>query len=114
MIDNRYVKNLMNKSDFLLNLGNAVAYTMLPSKVFGMFATGKPIINVIAHPLDATLPFFERYNFSIDVKTFERNGYDDKLMASQIESFLSTSPHTNGNLFDDFMPETICYILTTK
>ena len=111
MIDNRYVKHVMLMSDFLLNIGNAVAYTMLPSKVFGMFATGKPIINIIAHPLDATLPFFARYNYSLDIKEFENNGDDDRFLASKIDEFLNSSSHMNDNLFNDFMPETICNLI---
>lgn len=111
MIENRYARYIMDNSDFLLNIGNAVTYSMLPSKVFGMFATGKPIINVITHPADATLPYFERYNNSIDVREYQKTQTDATVLANGISKMKDAPLKENNGLFDDFKPETICEII---
>ena len=113
-IDNRFVRYIMDNSDFLLNIGNAISYSMLPSKVFGMFATGKPIINVITHPQDATMPYFERYNHSIDVMEYQKSVEDAKELADKIIAMRNTSLKNSNKLFDDFRPETICEIILNE
>lgn len=110
-VENRYVRYIMNHSDFLLNIGNALAYNMLPSKVFGMFATGKPIINVVNHPKDATLPFFERYNHSIDIREYERNSNRPEHLAEEMKELMDSPLRESNGLFDDFKPETICDLI---
>lgn len=113
-IDNRYVRYIMENSDLLLNIGNAVTYTMLPSKVFGMFATGKPIINVIMHPQDAIQPYFEMYHHSIDIREYQKNQADSELLANGISEMLNASLRDTKGLFDDFTPEAICKIIMEK
>lgn len=110
-IDNRFVRYVMDNADFLLNIGNTVTYSMLPSKVFGMFATGKPIINVITHPEDATLPYFERYNNSIDVREYQKNQADTAFLADGVAAKLNSPLKDSQSLFDDFKPATICEII---
>lgn len=63
-------KNYRYKSNFLLNIGNAVT-NMVPSKIFDYFGSGKPIINVYKNKDCPTLPYFDRYNLSINL--FEDN-----------------------------------------
>lgn len=111
VIDNRYARYVMDNSDFLLNIGNTVTYSMLPSKVFGMFATGKPIINVITHPEDATLPYFERYNNSIDVCEYQENKADASMLADWVLKMKDAPLKESKGLFDDFRPEKICEII---
>lgn len=110
-IDNKFVYHILNHSDFLLNIGNAIAYTMLPSKVFGMFATGKPIINIITHPQDATIPFFDRYNHSINIREFEHSEEDITLLTEGLNSLLGKPVKKADELFEDFKPTTICDII---
>ncbi len=110
-IDNRFVRYVMDNSDFVLNIGNAITYTMLPSKVFGMFATGKPIINVITHPEDATQLYFERYNNSIDVREYQENKADATFLADGVAAKLNAPLKDSKGLFDDFRPATICEII---
>ena len=101
----------MNESDFLLNIGNKIAYQMLPSKIFGMFATGKPIINVIGHPDDATMPYFSCYNNSIDIKEYEPSVNDEELLLKKIKEKYKTPLVDRSDLFSDFKPEVICNLL---
>lgn len=44
-IDSVFVESVFANSDYLLNIGNKVTVEMLPSKLFRMFSTGKPIIS---------------------------------------------------------------------
>lgn len=108
MVENGYVQYIQDNSDFLLNIGNAIAYSMLPSKVFGLFSTGKPIINVINHPKDATFPFFKRYNHSIDIKEYSPSPEDVNNIVEGIKKMMITPRKVVNGLFDDFKPETIC------
>lgn len=110
MMENRFSRYVMEESDFLLNIGNAISYDMLPSKVFGMFATGKPIINVIKHPKDATIPFFDLYDHSIAIKEFEKKDDAERLAKGMTELKMSSSLDVDS-LFEGFKPETICNII---
>ena len=111
MVENRYVQHIMGHSDFMLNIGNKLAYNMLPSKVFGMFATGKPIINVVNHPQDTTIPFFERYNHSIEIKEYAPDLDRPELLAEEMKKLICEPLRDSKDLFDDFKPETICDII---
>lgn len=68
LLDNDSVKPVLEASDFLLNISNLLLYRLLPSKIFTMFSTGKPIINIVNHPNDCSLPFFEKYGNVINIK----------------------------------------------
>jgi hypothetical protein len=114
LIENCYVNYIMVKSDFLLNIGNKLAYDMLPSKVFGLFATGKPIINMVTHPLDATLPFFDRYDNSLNIKEYELNSESASDLEVFIHSHLNAPLKDSGNLFDDFKPETFAQLIVNQ
>lgn len=107
-VDNQFARYILDSSDLLLNIGNTLSYNMLPSKVFGLFATGKPIINVITHPQDASLLYFKRYNNSIDLKEYCPSTEDVIKLAIGIENKLVQPLRDVNGLFDDFKPETIC------
>ena len=107
-VENQYVRYILDHSDFVLNIGNAIAYNMLPSKIFGIFATGKPIINMITHPKDATRPYFERYNHSIDINEYSMSKDDANTLAAGILKMKNLPLRDVTGLFDDFKPETIC------
>lgn len=110
-IDNIHSKYIMDNSDFLLNIGNSVAYNMLPSKVFSMFATGKPIINVILNPKDSTIPFFQRYDHSVDIHLSNSNEIDIKDVAYKLQRLLKTPFKDANAVFDEFRPSYICDII---
>lgn len=70
-IDNKYVNDIYLKSDFILNIGNKLTYQMLPSKIFQIFATGMPIINIVYHPKDSSLKYFSEYGNIFNIKAFD-------------------------------------------
>ena len=55
---------LENRADVLLSLGNAYD-NQLPSKLFGYFATGKPVLHLAASESDPTLPYLVRYPLAL-------------------------------------------------
>ena len=113
-IDSNYVRYILDNSDFLLNIGNRIAYEMLPSKIFSLFATGKPIINMITHPKDASLPFFDRYKNSVGIREYYRDPNDVTLLADFIESKRGVEPINVNTLFDDFTPAFLCNLIISK
>lgn len=52
-----YLKN----ANILINISNKVTPEMIPSKIFLMFSTGKPIINLINNKNDLSKVYFEKY-----------------------------------------------------
>lgn len=54
------VVSSMQEADFLINISNSKK-NIMPSKIFEMFSTGKPIINFISNKNDITIPYFNKY-----------------------------------------------------
>lgn len=50
----------MQASNFIINISNKTN-NMVPSKIFELFAIGKPIINFISNREDPSIPYFESY-----------------------------------------------------
>lgn len=76
LLNNDSVKPVLEASDFLLNISNLLLYRLLPSKIFTMFSTGKPIINIVNHPNDCSLPFFEKYGNVINIKASDIDSFN--------------------------------------
>lgn len=54
------VKKYEQGSDFLINIMNQYS-TLVPSKIFELFSTGKPIINVMTNSDDGSMEYFDKY-----------------------------------------------------
>ena len=103
LIDNLEVHSLLMKSDYLLNISNAILYRLLPSKMFAMFATGKPIINIVFNPNDSSIPFFKRYGNCLFVEMWK----DVKdIDLSRLKEHIYVN-----DAFDNYRPETIARLL---
>ena len=72
------------KADVLINLGNR-ENSQLPSKIFEIFSSGKPVLNLAKRPDDVSLPYFERYPLACTV--LEREGPDLRVCA-RVRAFL--------------------------
>ena len=81
---------------------------LISCNVIAILFLYKPIINVINHPHDATIPFFTRYNNSIDLDA--HGGYEEQLNHLVDGILLMKDKPRKGllGIFDDFKPETIC------
>jgi glycosyltransferase involved in cell wall biosynthesis len=60
MVSHDVVLRAMLNSDFLINISNKLQ-NAVPSKIFEMFSTGKPIINVLFDSNDITTEYFKKY-----------------------------------------------------
>ena len=54
------IQKEMELADFLINITNSYK-AIVPSKIFELFATCKPIVNVISNQDDGSLSYFEKY-----------------------------------------------------
>ena len=77
MLDNKYVNDILAKSDVLLNLSNEVLYNLIPSKIFQLFDSNKPILNIVNHPNDATICFFEQTDGILNIKSYQELEEDE-------------------------------------
>ncbi|MFE8698129.1 hypothetical protein ACFYKT_17435 [Cytobacillus sp. FJAT-53684] len=64
------VRSSMLRSDFLINISNTIQ-NAVPSKIFEMFATGKPIINLCFSKSDITEQYFKKYPSVLTLNTWE-------------------------------------------
>ena len=72
-------------ADVLLNLGNSVA-NQLPSKIFELFGSGKPVLNLARIPDDPALPYFARYPLACTVQEAEGCGPE---ICARVKRFLA-------------------------
>lgn len=66
---------LQNSAAVLLSLGNS-SDNQLPSKLFGYFATGLPVLHLAAHRNDPALPYLARYPLALVLQQ-EETGMTD-------------------------------------
>jgi glycosyltransferase involved in cell wall biosynthesis len=65
MVDHDEVLSAMSRADFLTSIGNRNrASHMVPSKIFELFSTGKPIIAFFSNKRDVSLEYFAKYPLS--------------------------------------------------
>lgn len=68
-LENSKVKAVMSEADLLLNISNLLLYKLLPSKIFTMFSTGKPIVNIVNNMEDCALPYFRKYDNVLSINS---------------------------------------------
>lgn len=85
VVENRYTEKILEDSDFVVNISNRITPTMVPSKIFQLFSSRKPIINFVESPEDASLPYFAQNTFACNVYDFE---VDTEKEAQKIAAFV--------------------------
>jgi|GEM_PF-2135544 hypothetical protein len=60
LVDLSIIREEMLNADFVVNISNEID-SAVPSKIFELFSTGKPIINVAANKNDISNSYFEKY-----------------------------------------------------
>lgn len=114
VIENRYVQDILQKSDILLNVSNALTYNFIPSKIFQYFALEKPIINFVQNENDCSLKYFQKYK-----RCFNYYSYQDNINRNtEIESFIDCECRSEKNsttelndIYERFTPSYICDII---
>lgn len=59
-----------NDADFLVNITNEYK-AIVPSKVFELLSTGKPLINIVSNGDDGSLAYMNRYPLHVNVSSLE-------------------------------------------
>lgn len=106
MADVGDVMSILRSSDFLLNIGNAITYKMIPSKIFQIFSAKKPVIFCVLSPEDQTIPYFKRYGHTCFIKEFEHNiEADVKAVFDFITDNYNRQLVVDDKLFESSTPE---------
>lgn len=114
-LDKKYANYMMSQSDFVLNIGNKTTPHMLPSKVFSVFALGKPIICVINNPEDTSIPYLQKYGNIIEIKAYENNIDNDvKMLIEKLSNPLVIDHNTMKRKFIDFTPAYNCDVILSE
>lgn len=109
MAEIQEVPNILQQSDFLLNVGNRITSNMIPSKIFQMFAAKKPIIFCVSSTSDKSIPYFERYGHTCFVEEFNQDiNCDVRKVKLFIEHYYQMKIEVDDRLFEKSTPQYIC------
>ncbi|AGY54106.1 hypothetical protein BRDCF_p1479 [Bacteroidales bacterium CF] len=112
VVENKFVRCLLENSDILLNVSNAVTYNMIPSKIFQMFSTHKPIINVVKHPEDCSIRYFSKYPNSINIREYRHtNDKNVQELNNWIDMMGNSVTKVDESLFIKSTPQYICNLI---
>ena len=106
MIDPSEVMDILQKSDILLNISNKVSYNAVPSKIFQLFSTKKPIINIIRHREDYAKRYFEKYPSVFFIEEY-LNDADSMKMAKYIDNSYGKAVEISDSLYESSTPRYI-------
>ena len=111
ILDNKFTSFVIQNCSFVVNIGNALSFDMLPSKLFSLFSSGKPIINVVNNKNDASLQYLEQYKNVIYVKGYLRNLERDVLLLEGGLKELNNRKVNVDSIFREFTPHYISGII---
>jgi len=105
-----YIK--LYEADFLINVSNNLK-NMVPSKIFELFATRKPIINYTSLELDPSLVYFEKYPAQITINNWESDDYQVNKLFNFINDFdsLKCDIDTIENIYRENTPTYIVNLI---
>ena len=101
-IGTEMIPSLLSKSDFLLNMANKNSSKMIPSKIFLLFAAGKPIIDWVQSSDDVSIEYFTRSKNSLLLFSWKNSN-----LKEQLEHFLFSKNiiESNDLAFYDCTPD---------
>ena len=100
---------LENRADVLVSLGNTYDNQM-PSKLFGYFATGKPVLHLAVSENDPTLPYLARYPLALVL--YRKDGVTPGTVAKLHSWLHNVQGHAlpfaqTARLYPEFTPEKV-------
>ena len=100
---------LENRADVLVSLGNTYDNQM-PSKLFGFFATGKPVLHLAVSENDPTLPYLARYPLALVL--YRKDGVTPGTVAKLHSWLHNVQGHAlpfaqTARLYPEFTPEKV-------
>jgi glycosyltransferase involved in cell wall biosynthesis len=116
MAPHEEVLSAMFKSDFLINISNKTQ-NIVPSKIFELFASGKPIINFISNVSDISIDYFRKYpsvfgieewsnlhSFELELLSFiEREKGKQYDVAKIKDSYFENTPESVVNKLEEIL-----------
>lgn len=81
-VSRQEIERQYEQADVLVNITNTFA-SLVPSKIFELFATGKPILNLCAHGDDGSQVYFDRYPV-----VFCAQGVEPEREGEKLEAFI--------------------------
>ena len=109
-IENKFVPDLLTKADFLLNVSNKASYNAIPSKIFQLFSSRKPIINIVKHPDDFAVRYFNSYPSALSIPEYE--DFDDiKTILVFINANVGIKVILSEDAFVKCRPSYICNLI---
>lgn len=85
----------MAKANFLINLANTYS-AIVPSKIFELFASCKPIINVVSGNNDGSEDYFSKYPLCFVAKWDKKNEW--QLVVESLLSFMNDNANKTANI----------------
>ena len=95
LIEKPKVMDLMQQSDFLLNIGNKTT-CQLPSKSVDYMVSGKPILNICHREDDTFASFFKNYPLIFNI-LYKENGLQDDQLRDLMDFIISKKGNRMGN-----------------
>ena len=110
LINSSSVPTLLESADFLLNVCNFTHSSSLPSKIFQLFASHKPILVIKRSNNDASLPYFSKYG---NVYFAEEGDFSDEHIRGLLAFLIRGQNNciideTKENVFLKYTPQYIC------
>ena len=87
VVDSSQATELLRSADFVVNLSNKNTPEMVPSKIFQLFSSGTPILNVVEKPEDAALVYFKINDYSCNILAYRKDLAND---ISKVLVFIET------------------------
>lgn len=105
-VSSECVTTILQNADWVINITNKQNVNMVPSKIFQLFASGKPILNYVFDRHDVSLPYFKRYENTYWV--YDDEADSDATVTKLAEALQKTWPPVNADeLFRENMPEVV-------
>ena len=103
------VPSILRGADFLLNVGNAITYKMIPSKIFQIFAAKKSILFCVRSDKDKSRPYFEKYGYVSFIEEYQGKLEED---LNKVTDFINENYkkpiEVDDSLFISSTPAYIC------
>lgn len=103
------VPSILRGADFLLNVGNAITYNMIPSKIFQIFAAKKSILFCVRSDKDKSRPYFEKYGYVSFIEEYQgKREMDLNKVTGFINENYKKPIEVDDSLFISSTPAYIC------
>lgn len=101
LVSHETVVQALYTADFLVNISNTIE-DAVPSKIFELFSTGKPVINVVSLENDQIRAYFEKYPASFCIESCQPIGDQPEELAEFMQEY-------KGKVIDTrLIEETFC------